>query len=166
MQQVIFVEKSIVVKATPAKLFKAITHAKELTKWLCDRAESDPRPGGQVISTHDGHEARGIYRRFIPNQEVAIEWEKHEHDLALIEDLTVYRLERTAQGTRIHVVDFALPDEVDTLSAGWDQQLKKLKRLYQAKPAARKPAPKKKAVAKRKVTKKAKPAGKSKRVKR
>lgn len=166
MQQVILIDKSIVVKATPAKLFKALTDAKELTKWLCDRAESDPRPGGHVMNAHDEHEARGVYKRFIPKQEIAIEWEKHEHNLDLIEDLTVYRLEKTAQGTRVRVVDFSLPDEFEALSQNWTQQLKQLKKLYQTKPAAKKPAPKKKTAVKGKAAPRSKAASKSKRAKK
>ncbi len=166
MQQVLLIDKSIVIKATPAKLFKALTDAKDLTKWLCDRAESDPRPGGRVIYTYREHEARGIYKRLIPNEEVAIDWEKHEHNLDLIEDLTIYRLEKTAQGTRLRVVDFALPEEFDELSQNWDRQLKQLKKLYPARPAAKKSVTKKKAAAKAKTTKRRPTVRRTRRVKR
>ena len=141
MQQVILIEKSIVVNATPAKLYKALTNAQELMKWFCDRAESDPREGGQVMHAWGEHVGRGVYKRLIPNQEVAIAWQKHDHELP--EDLTIYRLEKTPRGTRVTVIDFALPDEVEDLSQGWDHQLKQLKKLYQAQPAAKKTAAKK-----------------------
>ena len=118
-----------------------------------------------MINVNDDHEARGTYKRFIPNQEVAIMWEKHEHNLDLIEDLTVYRLERTPQRTRVRVVDFALPDEYDALSGSWDRQLKKLKKLYQARPVTTESAPRKKAAAKTRAAKKTKRTKLSKRLK-
>ena len=165
MQQVVLIEKAIVIKATPAKLFKALTDARELTKWFCDRAESDPRQGGRVVHAWGEHEGRGVYKRLVPNQEVAIEWESHDHDL--VEDLTIYRLAKTPQGTRVTVLDFALPDELEDLSNGWEFQLKQLKSLYQAKPAKKKVAPSKKITPKRKAAPKAKaPTAKSKRIKK
>src|SRR3989304_174470 len=143
MQQVVLIEKAIVIKATPAKLFKALTDRRELTKWFFDRAESDPHEGGRVVHAWGEHEGHGVYKRLVPNQEVAIEWESHDHDL--IEDLTIYRLEKPPQGPRVTVLDFALPDELEDLSKGWEFQLKQLKRLYQAKPAEKKATPSRKA---------------------
>lgn len=154
MQQVILIEKSIVINVTPAKLYKALTNAKELTRWFCDRAESDPHEGGTVVNVWGEYEGRGTYKRLIPNQEVAIQWESE--DIELPEDLTIYRLEKTPKGTRVTVVDFALPEELEDLSAGWDYQLKQLKKTYQTKPAVKKATSTKKATSKRRTTTKAK----------
>ena len=72
MPQIILVEKSTVVPATPARLYKSLTDAKELARWLADRVESDPRQGGQIVIDYDSHEKRGEYRRLIPGIEVGI----------------------------------------------------------------------------------------------
>jgi uncharacterized protein YndB with AHSA1/START domain len=155
MQQVLILEKSIVINATPARLYKALTAVKELERWFCDRAESELREGGRVVHVHGAREDRGVYKRLIPNHEVAIEWQQHDHILP--EDLTVYRLEKTPKGTRLTVVDFALPSEVEELNDNWNRHLKQLKKLYGSQPAARKPAAKpvkkKKAAAKKPVAK-------------
>ena len=68
-------------------------------------------------------------------------------------DLTGFKLDKVAQGTRVRVVDFATPEEAADLQALWAQRLKRLKQLYPAKPAtkktaARKPAAKRPAVKK------------------
>jgi hypothetical protein len=93
----------------------------------------------------------------IPNLEVAVRWTKHEE--VFPEDLTVFRLEKLkpGQGTRIRVVDFATPEEVEELEALWALRLKRLKKLYPSKPAVQPPAKKtpvkRKAAAKAKTTK-------------
>lgn len=155
MSEIVILEKSITINATPAKIYKALIAAKELTRWRADHAESDSRLGGVVTILRGEHEARGVYKRLIPNREVAIHWDRHEH--LLPEDLTVFRLVKTAKGTKVFVDDFALPEEVDRIGADWDKQLKQLKKVYQAaapKPKA-KAKPAKKAAAKRKPASKA-----------
>ena len=153
MPQIIFIDKSIVIKATPARLFNALTDARELTRWAADRVESDPREGGQVAIAYNQHEKRGEYRRLIPGIEVAIRWTTFEE--AFPEDLTVYRLEKISQGTRVRVVDFAMPAEAETLDALWTARLKKLKKLYQRQSTVKKPAASKKTTVRRKTSTKA-----------
>jgi uncharacterized protein YndB with AHSA1/START domain len=160
MPQIVILEKSITINATAAKIYKALINADELARWRADRAESDPQVGGAIVNVRGDHEARGIYKRLIPNREVAIHWDRHDHILP--EDLTVFRLEKTAKGTKVLVDDFALPEEVDRIGAEWDAQLKQLKKIYQtasSKPKA-KAKPAKKVVAKRKSVAKAKSARK------
>jgi hypothetical protein len=68
-------------------------------------------------------------------------------------DLTGFKLDKVAQGTRVRVVDFAAPEEAAELQAVWSQRLKRLKQLYPAKSATKKPVAKKPA-AKKPATKK------------
>jgi uncharacterized protein YndB with AHSA1/START domain len=156
MPQIIILEKTITINATPAKIYKALIIAEELTRWRADHAESDARIGGSIAIVRDDVELRGRYKRLTPNYEVAIDWNRHEH--LLPEDLTVFRLEKTAKGTKVFVVDFALPEEAQRVGADWDKHLKQLKKAYQT--AAPKPKAKaksaKKSVAKRKPATKAK----------
>ncbi len=155
MPQIIFIDKSIVIKATPARLFKALTDAQQLMRWAADRVESDPREGGQVMMAYNAHEKRGEYRRMIPGLEVAVRWTKFEE--AFPEDLTVYRLEKLkqGQGTRVRVVDFAMPEEAESLDTLWTARLKKLKKLYQRQSTVKKPAASKKTTVRRRTSTKA-----------
>jgi uncharacterized protein YndB with AHSA1/START domain len=153
MPQIILIEKSTVIPATPARLYKSLTDAKQLSRWLADRVESDPRQGGQIVIDYDSHEKRGEYRRLIPGSEVGISWTQFEELVPI--DLTGFKLDKVAQGTRVRVVDFALPEDVAELQTLWAQRLKRLKKLYPAKPAAKKSTPKKKPAVKRKTAAKA-----------
>lgn len=141
MPQIILIEKSTVIPATPARLYKSLTDAKQLSRWLADRVESDPRPGGQIVIDYDSHEKRGEYRRLIPGVEVGISWTQFEEPVPI--DITGFKLDKVAQGTRLSVVDFATPEDAGALQALWVQRLKRLKRLYSAKPASKKTATRK-----------------------
>ncbi len=158
MPQIILVEKSTVIPATPARLFKALTDAKQLSRWLADRVESDPRQGGQIVIEYDSHKKRGEYRRLIPGVEVGIRWIQFEEQVP--EDLTGFKIDRVTRGTRVRVVDFATPEDAAALQALWARRLKRLKSLYPAKPAPKKTAARKAAKPKRASKTKA-AAGKS-----
>jgi uncharacterized protein YndB with AHSA1/START domain len=158
MPQIILVEKSTVIPATPARLFKALTDAKQLSRWLADRVQSDPRQGGQIVIDYDTHEKRGEYRRLIPGVEVGISWTQFEEPVPI--DLTGFKLDKVARGTRVRVVDFATPEDADALQALWAQRLKRLKSLYAAKPAPQK-APARKAAKPRRAGQSKAAAGKS-----
>ena len=149
MPQIILVEKSTVIPATPARLYKSLTDETQLSRWLADRVQSDPRQGGQIVIDYDMHEKRGEYRRLIQGVEVGIRWSEFEESVPI--DITGFKLDKVAQGTRVRVVDFALPEDADLLQTLWAQRLKRLKQLY----PARKPTPKKKPVTKRKTAAKA-----------
>jgi uncharacterized protein YndB with AHSA1/START domain len=146
MPQIILIEKSTVIPATPARLYKSLTDEKQLSRWLADRVESDPRQGGQIVINYDTHEKRGEYRRLIPGIEVGISWS--QFDALMPIDLTGFKLDKVAQGTRVRVVDFAAPENAAELQAVWTQRLKRLKKLFPAKPAPKKPAAKKPATQK------------------
>ena len=164
MPQIILIEKSTVIPATPARLYKSLTEAKQLSRWLADRVESDPRPGGQIVVEYDSHEKRGEFRRLIPGVEVGIRWIQFEEPVP--EDLTGFKIDRVSRGTRVRVVDFATPEDADALHALWAQRLRRLKKLYPARPMPNRSAAKKavkpkragraKAAAKKSTPKKAK----------
>jgi uncharacterized protein YndB with AHSA1/START domain len=150
MPQIILIEKSTVIPATPARLYKSLTDAKELSRWLADRVVSDPHQGGEIVVDYGTHEKRGEYRRLIPGIEVGIAWTQFEEPVPI--DLTGFKLDKVPQGTRLHVVDFAAPEDADALQALWVQRLKRLRKLHSAKPVVKKLTPKKKPTAKRKTT--------------
>ena len=158
MPQIILIEKSTVIPATPARLFKALTDAKQLSRWLADRVESDPRQGGQIVIEYDSHKKRGEYRRLIPGVEVGIRWIQFEEQVP--EDLTGFKIDRVTRGTRVRVVDFATPEDADAMQTLWAQRLKRLKGLYPAKPAPKKTAARK-AVKPKRASKTKAAAGKS-----
>ncbi len=153
MPQIVLVEKSTVIPATPARLYKSLTDAKQLSRWLADRVQSDPQQGGQIIIDYDTHEKRGEYRRLIPGIEVGISWSQFDEPVPI--DITGFKLDKVAQGTRVRVVDFATPEDANELQTLWAERLKRLKKLYPAKPAMKKATSRKKPAAKKSAVKQA-----------
>jgi uncharacterized protein YndB with AHSA1/START domain len=161
MPQIILIEKSTVIQATPVRLYKALTDAKQLSRWMAEQVESDPQEGGQVVVHDNGHEKRGEYRRLIRGVEVGIRWTQFEEPVPV--DLTGFKIDKVSQGTRVRVVDFAVPEDAAELQTLWAQRLKRLKKLYAAQavpskksPAKRKPAAKATVAARKPVTRKTK----------
>lgn len=162
MPEIILIEKAVIIAATPARLYNSLTEAKELRRWLADRVESDPREGGRILIDYGTHEKRGEYRKLIRGAEVGIRWTEFEEQVP--EDLTGFKIDKIANGTRVRVVDFALPEDAAEHKRLWAQRLKRLKTLYAVKSAPKKTAAKKtaaqkttaKKIVKRKTTMKAK----------
>ena len=103
---------------------------------------------------YDGHEKRGEYRRLIRGVEVGIRWTQFEEPVPI--DITGFKIDKVAQGTRVRVVDFATPEDAAELQTVWAQRLKRLKKLVCRQACGEEPTPPKKAPAKRKSAAKAK----------
>lgn len=156
MPQIILIEKSTVVPVTPARLFKSLTDAKQLSRWLADRVESDPRQGGQIVISYNGHEKRGEYRRLVQGSEVGIRWSAFEELVPI--DITGFKIDKVAKGTRVRVVDLALPEDAESVQVLWTQRLKRLHNLFpHATATPQRLATKKIASAKRRAAKAAHP---------
>ena len=157
MPQIILIEKSTVIQAHSGRaLYRSLTDAKRAIA-LDGRSGGVliRREGGQVVSHYDGHEKRGEYRRLIRGVEVGIRWTQFEEAVPI--DLTGFKLEKVAQGTRVRVVDFAVPEDAAELQTVWAQRLKRLKKLYAVNPAAQKKSPaKRKPAARKPATRKTK----------
>ena len=72
------IEKRVLIQASPAIVFKALTEARDLVRWFCDRASSDVREGGEITafwkSDKAGTKGRGIFTRLLPGALVEITW--------------------------------------------------------------------------------------------
>ncbi len=145
MPQIILVEKSAVIPVTPLRLYRAVTDAKQLSRWLADRVESDPRPAGTIAVHDDGREKRGVYVRLIPGVEVGIRWTTFDEPVP--EDITGFKIDKVAQGARVRVVDFAVPEDAAAWQAIWTKRLQRLKKLLAVQPSPRKTSPAKRQAA-------------------
>ena len=75
-----FIKQSVVVKASPEVVFKALTQADELARWFPTRAESDPRAGGKIKLVWEFADAsqngsqEGVYVEVVPNEKFSYTW--------------------------------------------------------------------------------------------
>ncbi len=73
------IEKKVLIQASPEIVFEALTNAKDLVRWFCDRAASDPRVGGEFKATwRAGRSFRkglAFYTQLDPARTVELTWE-------------------------------------------------------------------------------------------
>lgn len=63
------------VRAAPAEALRAFTHPTLLRDWLCDRASSEPRPGGHIFLTwNKGYQVMGRYTQVDLPKTLAFTW--------------------------------------------------------------------------------------------
>ncbi len=71
-------EKRVLIQASPPVVFQALTEAKDLARWFCDRGSSDPRVGGELSAFwktgRSGQSGRAVYTRIIPDSLVELHW--------------------------------------------------------------------------------------------
>jgi uncharacterized protein YndB with AHSA1/START domain len=72
------IDKRVMIKASPAIIFHALTNAADLARWFCDRASSNPREGGELIAfwkTGDANQkGRALFTRIIPDSLLELLW--------------------------------------------------------------------------------------------
>ncbi len=74
------IEKKVLIQASPEVIFHALTDAKDIAHWFCDRVTSDPRVGGELKaywrmgSSGQAQRGRAVYTKLTPNSQVELHW--------------------------------------------------------------------------------------------
>ncbi len=125
------------IKASPAKVWAAITQPEQMIQWWGPdagptlSAVADVRPGGRFsvvfrLLNGDEHNPTGIYQEVIPEQKLAFTWDlpgAQEPD-----SLVTFLLKPIDGGTELTLLHEHLPDEAerDSHEQGWNGLLDKL----------------------------------------
>ena len=125
------------IKATPAKVYAALTEPKLMLQWWGPdagptlSAEADVRPGGRFsvvfrLLNGDEHNATGVYREVVPEKKIVFTWEWPGTPER--ESLVTFLLEPFDGGTELTLIHKLLPDEEARKSHedGWKGFLNKL----------------------------------------
>ena len=123
------------IKASPAKVWAAITRPDQMIQWWGPdagptlRADVDVRPGGRFsvvfrLLNGDEHNPTGIYREVIPERKLVFTWDLPGER----ESLVTFLLEPIDGGTELILLHEHLPDEAERQSheQGWIGLLDKL----------------------------------------
>jgi len=123
------------IKASPAKVWAAITRPDQMIQWWGPdagptlRADVDVRPGGRFsvvfrLLNGDEHNPTGIYREVIPERKLVFTWDLPGER----ESLVTFLLEPIDGGTELTLLHEHLPDEAerDSHEQGWRGLLDKL----------------------------------------
>jgi uncharacterized protein YndB with AHSA1/START domain len=125
------------IKASPARVYAAITQPKLMMQWWGPdagptlSAEADVRPGGRFsivfrLLNGDEHNPTGIYREVVPEKKLVFTWEWP--GIAERESRVTFLLEPFDGVTELTLIHELLPDEDARRSheAGWSGLLDKL----------------------------------------
>jgi len=122
-------EKELFIKATPERVFQALTEQAELERWFLVKAEVDLRPGG-AIRFEWGPDAVEIGKILVcePPHRLSYTWE------ALEPSPTTITFELTAEndGTRLHLTHTGIGEGEDwdsyytSIASGWSIHLNNL----------------------------------------
>jgi uncharacterized protein YndB with AHSA1/START domain len=123
------------IKASPAKVWAAITRPDQMIQWWGPdagptlRADVDVRPGGRFsvvfrLLNGDEHNPTGIYREVIPERKLVFTWDLPGER----ESLVTFLLKPIDGGTELTLLHEHLPDEAEREShaQGWIGLLDKL----------------------------------------
>lgn len=97
------IEKELFIKATPQRVFLALTEQAELERWFLVKAELDLRPGGAISFEWD--RARGVYNFgkilvLDPPHRLSYTWEAMEQSPTPV----TFELAAENDGTRLHLI--------------------------------------------------------------
>ncbi|MES2896071.1 MAG: SRPBCC domain-containing protein [Pseudomonadota bacterium] len=125
------------IKASPAKIYAAITQPELMIQWWGPdagptiRAEADVRPGGRLsvvfrLLNGEEHNPTGVYREVVPDRKLVFTWEWPGAPER--ESLVTFLIEPFDGGSELTLIHERLPDEAARKShrAGWNGLLDKL----------------------------------------
>jgi uncharacterized protein YndB with AHSA1/START domain len=129
--------REVRIQASQATVFAFFTEPDKLTRWLCDEATVDPRPGGINHQTHPGdaqnphgpYYMRGEFVEVSPPTRVVFTWgfENPEVGVRPGESTVEVTLEPEGEGTHVRLVHRNLPEsERAAHDQGWEEMLSRL----------------------------------------
>jgi len=133
-----------VLKAPPARVYKAFLDADGLAKWLppygftCKVHHLEPRVGGTFkmsfsnFNSGNGHSFGGEYLELVPNEKLRYS-DKFDDPNLKGEILVEVLLKKVMCGTELHVTQSGIPDAipVEMCYLGWQESLVQLAMLVE-----------------------------------
>jgi uncharacterized protein YndB with AHSA1/START domain len=106
------VEKEVVIRATPGRVFRALTTKEDLERWFVTEAEVDPRPGGSLKFVWETNAIEGKFVEVSPHRIVYILDEGSGYGTTTV----TITLTAEGEGTRLHLLHTGFGE-----GAHWDQ---------------------------------------------
>ncbi len=137
------IEKRVWIKASAETVYKALTNAKDLEKWFCDRANCTPSEGGELTaywkSRGKGQKGRAVFTQIVPCISLKMRWKEDGRDATSDspEHVLQYTIKSKSGMTEVVMVDSGdaeLDDETYSfLDNGWNSVLLELKDFCERK---------------------------------
>lgn len=143
------ISKKVWIKASRETVYEALTDAKQLVQWFCDRASCDPAEGKELVAFwktgKSMQQGRAIFSRIVPGSSLELVWTddgggelepRSGHTLS-------YEIRSKSGMTELIMIDKDdnAPDEEtgEILDRGWNSVLLELKDFCERKERLAKP---------------------------
>jgi uncharacterized protein YndB with AHSA1/START domain len=134
------IEKRVLIQASPAVIYRALTDAREIERWFCDRVTSDPKVGGELKAywKMGPRQGRAVFTALIPDSRVELQWvdDETEKTQAAASHSILYTIRLKRASTEVTVRDAGPPTDEETFAAlneGWIELLRSLKEHCEAR---------------------------------
>ncbi len=131
------IEKRVWIRATAEVVFRALTDSKELARWFCDRATSDPREGGELVaywsSGKSGLKGRALFTNVTKPSVLELLWidDGKGEQSATPKHTLRYEIRNKSEMTEVFMRDEdenpSDEEAFNTLDQGWNTVLLELK---------------------------------------
>lgn len=128
------IEKNVFIKATPARIFQALTEKATLERWFLKHAEIDPRPGGAIsFEWPSGVSATGTFLVFDPPYRLSYTVETLSPGATTV----IFALMADDHGTHLHLIHTGIGSGEDwdryyhLRNNGWSIHLQNLIRWFE-----------------------------------
>lgn len=129
-------EKEIFIRATPERVFRALTEKAELEAWFVHEATIDLRVGGALRLFWDPESVEGTFLEVDPPRRVVFTWDERPAIAGIT--TSAFTLTAEGDGTRLHLVHSGFGSGAawdrlfENINGGWDSELDNLRRWLEA----------------------------------
>ncbi len=127
-KQQIQIEHSLL-STSPNIIWNIISTEGGLSRWIADSVKESKGIFSFTWGDVNGHheKRRAVLKERVRHSHIRLQWEDETAPDAYLE-LRMMRAEITG-GYVLHITDYAMPDDVDSLYDIWDQNLEQLRRV-------------------------------------
>ena len=127
-KQQIQIEHSLL-STSPNIIWNIISTEGGLSRWIADSVKESKGIFSFTWGDVNGHheKRRAVLKERVRHSHIRLQWEDETDPDAYLE-LRMMRAEITG-GYVLHIIDYAMPDDVDSLYDIWDQNLEQLRRV-------------------------------------
>lgn len=125
------IEKELFIRATPERVFRALTEKAELEAWFVKEATIDLRVGGAMRLFWGPETVEGTFLDVDPPRRLVFTWDERPAIAGVT--TSAFTLTAEGEGTRLHLVHSGFGSGAawdrlfGNINGGWDEELQKLR---------------------------------------
>ena len=130
------IEKEIFIRATPERVFRALTDKADLEAWFVKEATIDLRVGGALRLVWDPESVEGTFLEVDPPRRLVFTWDERPAIAGIT--TSSFTLIAEGAGTRLHLIHSGFGSGAawdrlfENINGGWNEELEHLRTWLEA----------------------------------